>query len=515
VSATPTYGGTVVFPAHESPATFDLHWETSYAVTQPVAPIHNSLLTYDLERPGILLPDLAEEWHVSADSLTMSFRLRQGVRFHDGSPFTCRDAKSTLDKMTDGRVAIRRSELHSYASSECVDASTLVVRLKQPQASFLFALAGARFEMHKAEINAKALEYGKPRSPLARDPAAFLVGTGPFRFATWTPGVDFTAQRNPDYFKEKLPYLDGYRVVVMADLTAIFAAFRARQLTMTGIARHLEPSQAAILRRDHPEAVILTGPRNAWHNIVWNMRREPWKDVRVRRAMWLAIDQYSTITAVAEGWGSMGGWLAPHLPYALPQGALERHPFFGQDMEARRQAARRLLAEAGYPNGFKANLLVRTGPLYEAGAIANQEDLRKVGIDLTIQLLDFVAIRDRQERGDFDLYTVPSTTAIDDPDGYYSRFICANPLNYMGYCNPQFDRLFQEQAAALDITRRIELTREIERLFLEDPPDHRTYYWWQAMAHWEGLRNWHMVLGDTVFNFGRLERVWCDGGRCN
>src|SRR5438128_11821039 len=125
------------------------------------------------------------------------------------------------------------------------------MHLKEPSAVVLTMLAGAHAVMMKAGI-AERVDRKDPK---------FLIGTGPFKYKSHTPGVDFRAERNPHYWKPGVPHIDGYQAVVMADLTKIFASFRARQLTMTGIGRHLEKPEAHILKKDLPTADVDLGPR--------------------------------------------------------------------------------------------------------------------------------------------------------------------------------------------------------------------------------------------------------------
>jgi ABC-type oligopeptide transport system substrate-binding subunit len=142
---------------------------------------------------------------------------------------------------------------------------TLVLRLKRPSAVVLTMLATSSAVMMPAGI---AERVGR------KDPQ-FLVGTGPFKYKSYTPGVDFQAERNPHYWKPGLPHIAGYRAVVMGDLTKIFASFRVRQLTMTGIARHLERPEADVLHKDFPEAVVAIGPRAGWDSFVMNHSKPP------------------------------------------------------------------------------------------------------------------------------------------------------------------------------------------------------------------------------------------------
>src|SRR5262249_4632224 len=278
-----------------------------------------------------------------------------------------------------------------FDSASCPNPLTLVMHVQRPSAALVTLLAGAHAVMMPAGI-AERVDRKDPK---------FLIGTGPFKFKAYIPGVDFRAERNPHYWKPGLPYLDGYQAVVMADFTKIFAAFRARQLTMTGIARHLERPEAEILHKAFPDAVVAIGPRAGWDAFVMNLSKPPFNDPRVRKAVALATDRGKMIAIAAEGWGGIGGYIGPHTPYGLPLTVLQQSPQFGDDMAQRQAEAKRLVAEAGYATGVDVELVLRRGPMYEPGALSRQDDLKKVGINLKITLLDTAGFRDRIEKGNF------------------------------------------------------------------------------------------------------------------
>src|SRR6266446_4270094 len=377
----PSKGGTIVWAVHEGMPDFDIHYQGTYIAAQPIGPIYNGLLTFDVYDNEKIVGDLAERWEITEDGKRITFALRKGVKFHDGSNFTCADAKYSLEKLTDPKRAtplfVTIME-HAFAGATCSDNFTLVLSLKKPSAVMLTVLAGAHAVMMKAGI-AEQVDRKDPK---------FLIGTGPFKFKSYTPGVDFRAERNPHYWKPGLPHIDGYQAVVMADLTKIFASFRARQLTMTGIGRHLARPEADILQKDFPEAVVALGPRAGWDSFVMNLSKPPFKDPRVRKAVALATDREKMIAIAAEGWGVIGGYIGPHTPYGLPLTVLKQYPQFGDDMAQRQAEAKRLVAEAGYATGVDVELVLRRGPMYEPGALSRQDDLKKVGINLKITLLD-------------------------------------------------------------------------------------------------------------------------------
>jgi peptide/nickel transport system substrate-binding protein len=503
----PDQGGTVVWAVHEFMSSFDIHYDASYITGQPLAPLYNGLVTFDVYDNSKIVGDLAERWEVSHDRKRITFHLRRGVKFHDGSDFTCADAQYSLDRLADPARAYERfaSALkQTYESSRCADDVTLVVSMKRPSAGFMTFLASSVAAVMKNGIDKRA----DRKSP------AFLIGTGPFKYKSHTVGVDFQAQRNPNYWKPGVPHLDGYRSVVMSDLTKIFASFRARQITMTGIARHLERPEAEILKKEFPDAVVGLGPRACWDNYIMNVSVPPFNDVRVRKAVALATEREKMIEIAVEGWGLLGAFISPYLPFALPAEELKQFPQFQPNMDRRRAEAKRLLAEAGYAKGLTVELLLRQGPLYERGALSRQDDLKKVGITEKILLLDTAAERQRTLKGDFQVHTAPSAVQFDDPDIYLERHLCGAPSNTSRYCNPEFDKLYKMQTEEFDVKKRSEITRKMERILLQDLPDDRGYYWMSSMGYWNRVQNWPPISGTTVYNFGKFEQVWCKGGKC-
>jgi peptide/nickel transport system substrate-binding protein len=500
-------GGTIVWAVHESMPHFDIHVDNSYILAQPLGPLYNSLLTFDLYNNEKIVGDLAERWEVAPDGKQITFALRQGVKFHDASDFTCADAKYSLEKLADAKraaPALVAMMDNVFVSATCRDDLTLVMALKQPSAAILALLADAHTVMMKAGI-AEQVDRKDPK---------LLVGTGPFKYKSYTPGVEFRAERNPHYWKPGLPYIAEYQSMVMPDLTRIFASFRARQLTMTGIGRHLEPPEADVLQKDFPDAVVALGPRAGWDSFVMHHGKPPFNDPRVRKAVALATDREKMIEIGAEGWGVLGGYIGPHTPYGLPLEELKQYPQFGGDMAKRQAEAKRLLAEAGYARGLDVELVLRRGPLYERGALSRQDDLKKVGINIRITLLDTAGYRERTQKGDFQAYTVLSAVPIDEPDLYYGRLVCDSTSNLGKYCNVEFDKLFHEQSQTFDVQKRAEITRKMEHMLLQDVPDDRGFYWKSAMAYWNRVKQWPPIQGTTVYNFGKFEQVWCQGGKC-
>ena len=186
----PDNGGTIVWAVHESMPTFDLHYETTYVAAQPITPIYNGLLTFDVYKNEEIVGDLAERWEVANEGKQLTFFLRKGVKFHDGADFTCADAKYSIDKLADPKRAHRAFVAileNIYEGAKCSDDFTLVVSLKQPSAAVLTMLAGAQAVMMQAGI-AERFDRKDPK---------FLVGTGPFKFKSYTSGGRFSGRAQP------------------------------------------------------------------------------------------------------------------------------------------------------------------------------------------------------------------------------------------------------------------------------------------------------------------------------
>ncbi|MBM3223215.1 MAG: hypothetical protein FJZ47_05340 [Candidatus Tectomicrobia bacterium] len=211
----PNKGGTIIYAVHEGMPTFDIHDETTYIAAQPIGPLYNGLLTFDVYDHEKIVGDLAERWEVTLDGKQITFGLQKGVTFHDGTSLSCADAQYSIEKMSDPKrshrtfVAIMEEIV---ASATCTDDMTLVVTLKKPSAAIVTVLAGAHAVVMKAGI-AEQIDRKDPK---------FLVGTGPFKFKSYTPGVDFRAEQNPHYWKPGLPYLER-----ISQMTGAFTGNRA------------------------------------------------------------------------------------------------------------------------------------------------------------------------------------------------------------------------------------------------------------------------------------------------
>ena len=218
----PRSGGELVFTVGGTPPSYDGHRETTFAMLHPIAPHYSTLLRFDPQNYPRIVGDVAESWTISRDGLNYTFKIRRGIRFHDGSELTSRDVKATYDKIIfppEGVVSARQASYELVKSIEAPDPQTVVFRLKHLSASFLANLASPWNFIYKADI-------------LAKDPRWYeknIMGTGPFTFGEYVAGSHWVGKKNPNYFMKDRPYIDGYKAIVVRDTAPRVAAVRSGQ----------------------------------------------------------------------------------------------------------------------------------------------------------------------------------------------------------------------------------------------------------------------------------------------
>ncbi len=499
----PRRGGVLNFIVSAEPPSFDAHRETTFAVIHPVRPHYNLLVKFDPLNYPQVVPDLAESWRVSEDGLTYTFRVRSGVRFHDGSLLTSRDVKASLDKIIfppQGVVSARQAAYEMVESISAPDPRTVVIRLKWASPSFLQNLASPFNWIYKAEI-------------LERDPRWYernVMGTGPFRFKEYVRGSHWEGVRFENYWKRGRPYLDGYRALFISSPAAQTAAIRSGQALVEF--RGFSPAQ-----RD--EVVQALGDRVVVQESGWlcnllvvpNARRRPFDDARVRRALTLAVDRWGGSRALSQisFLGPVGGVMRPGGPYATPEAELQRLAGFGRDIQAARQEARRLLREAGVPEGFEFTLKNRNIPMpYQPGGIYLIDQWRQVGLNPRHVIQETGPYLADLRAGNYDVAVDFTCDFYDDPDVQLAKFLSADrsPANYAGYTDRLLDGLYRQQSRERNPQRRLQIVRQFERRVLSDRAYQYHLLWWRRIVpHWKRLQGYKVGPSHYLED---LEEMW-------
>jgi peptide/nickel transport system substrate-binding protein len=499
---TPRRGGVLLAVIGADAPGLDPHQEQTFATLQPVAPLYSTLLQIDPYSYPNIIGDVASEWKISPDGLTYTFKIFPGIKFHDGSPLTAADVKATYDKIIfppDGVRSIRKSFYSAVASVEAPDPSTVVFKLKFPSASLLSGLASPWNVIF-------------PKKYLDTDPNYFkknVVGSGPFKLKSYTRGSTFEGERNPDYFVKDRPYLDGYKFFISTETSVRAAAIRSGRAHIEF--RNLPNTEAESIKKQLGDKVVVQQtPFVIQFGIAINNTVKPFTDVRVRKALTLGIDRYTggKVLHNLTGLRDAGAHTRPGTEWAIPQTELEKFPGFWRDADKSRAEARRLLAEAGYPNGFKLVLKNRNIKLpYQDWAVYVVQEWRKIGIEAEHRPLETASwYAEGRDQGNFEVIIYPAGAYIDDPDQLLYQYITGSPSNWGRFSNPAIDDLYSRQSRTLDPVERRKLVIELQKIILENAYHMPGLWWSRNVVHWAKVKNW--VAPPSHFTNQKLQDVW-------
>jgi peptide/nickel transport system substrate-binding protein len=499
---TPRRGGVLLAVIGADPPSLDPHQESTFANIQLVAPLYSTLLQIDPYSYPKIVGDAATEWKISPDGLTYTFKIRQGVRFHDGSPLTAADVKATYDKIVSpptGVLSIRKNAYTELASIEVPDPSTVVFRLKFPSASLLNNLASPWNVIY-------------PKTYLDKDPNYFktnVMGSGPFRFKAYTRGATFEGVRNPDYFVKDRPYLEGYKFFISPETSVRAAAIRSGRAYIEF--RDLPNAEAEAIKKQLGDKIVIqTTPMTGQFGIAINNAAKPFNDVRVRKAVTLGLDRYTAgkVLYGITGLKLVGGLMRPGSEWAMPEAELQKLPGFWTDAEKSRAEAKRLLAEAGYPNGLKVTLKNRNVKLpYQDFAVFAIQEWRRIGIEAENRPLETASwFNDGQNTGNFELIVAPTVEFMDDPDQFLGRYVTGSTQNWGRYSDPRLDDLFSRQARTLEPAERQKLVNEIQKVVLENAYYMPGLWWMRNVVHWAKVKNY--VAPPSHYTNQKLQDVW-------
>jgi peptide/nickel transport system substrate-binding protein len=393
-----------------------------------------------IDRHGKLVPWLAERWHTS-DNRNYTFFLKKGVRFHNGRELKAADVKYVFDR------AMNPETKHPYprdydAIGDIIvrDDYTITFALKSINANFLHNVARQGSVIYPRE----AVETMKSHP----------IGTGPFRFERWGRGDRIVLTRNPDYHVKGLPRLDRVTYRFISDPNAVLAALKAGDVDASLFG--LGPEHVQDIQRDARFQVIVGDTTNDVI-MAMNNARKPYADVRVRRAITQGINKQEVLKGAMFGMGKvLGSNVDPLHPYYVDMsGAVPYDP----------ARARKLLAEAGYPNGF--DTVLKVAPQYYYTVRSGEviaENLKKIGVNVKIEQIEWGQWISRVYReADYDLTIIGHAEAWDIKN-------YANPKYYFRYDSPQFQGLFKKSEVTLDDRARRELFVQMQKLMAEDAP---------------------------------------------
>jgi peptide/nickel transport system substrate-binding protein len=513
----PVYGGILKRAHPTDPAGFDPIQDTSITTLFLIAPIYSQLIRFDPEAGfDRLIPELAESWDLSGDGKRLTFTLRSGVSWHDGEPFTSADVKSHFDRLISppkGLFSAQRAPFLHVTSIEAPDPATVAFNTAFATAPFVASFAGGHFMVVSKHVMERETR-DDPRG-LRKRPEA-LVGTGPFAFAEYEPGVAFRVRKSDGYWDEGKPYLDGIDYIIIRDAATRAGALAAGQVHMSAQGSpSLSPAQAQQIQQDQGDEILLERVRGPfWMGAAFNATRPPFDDARVRRALSLAVDRQAYRATVSGGdrygVGVVGGISPPHTTFALSQEELLALPGYRQPKAGDLEEARRLLAEAGHGAGLDTSIVVRGDvPLWVDSAVFFQEQWAKIGVNARVETVEFAGSIQRMLRGDFDIRIGGIAFNLSDPNQVlFAPFSSGGP-NFLYYPkDAEVDRLLDAQRGELDPVRRRRLSQEAERRLLQEVVPavvgHYSIYNYGTRRVVGGWKAYDYML----YNQHRMDGVW-------
>ena len=386
---------------------------------------------------GSVVPGLAESWEISEDGLTYTFKLREGVTFHDGTTMDAEDVKFTLDRINAEDSANAQKALYAAISQvNVIDPQTVEVKLSEPNGNMLFNLAWG-----DAVIVAPETVEAIKQTP---------IGTGAFKFENWNQGDKITLTRNDDYWGEA-PALVSATFKFISDPTAAFASVMAEDVDVfTGFPA---PENIPQFEAD-PRFQVLIGSTEGETILSINNKREPFDNVKVREAVAHAIDRQAIIDGAMFGYGTpIGTHFAPHNPDYVDLAEMSSY-----DPEK----SKALLAEAGFPDGFETTLHLPPPSYARRGGEIIAAQLAEVGIKAQITNVEWAQWLETVFKGkDFGLSIVSHTEPMDIN-------IYANPDYYFQYDNAEFQSLITEFNKTAEPAARTEMLAKAQRMIAED-----------------------------------------------
>jgi peptide/nickel transport system substrate-binding protein len=410
---------------------------------------YNQLVRFEPDMTPV--PELAESWQVSPDGLTWTFKLRQGVKFHDGQEFTSADVKFTFDRLLE-KSASGKSDFIAVDKVEPVGKYGVKFVTKEPFAALVAALGGFwGFIVSEAGVKKGGGDLNK-----------IAMGTGPFMLEDWKVEQQMVFKKNPNYFKKGQPYVDELIVRVIPDEANIVAALRTGQIHHAFI----EDNKNYNLLKEEKTLTGYRSSRLGYDYLNMSANRGPLGDVRVRQAISYAIDRSQVMRVATAGFGRLTApATAPMKQWQIPEEQWMK--YYKPDVDR----AKKLMAEAGQANGFTVKcMVIPTFPTMMSGAPVIAQQLKRIGITMEIEQVEYAIWIKRWQAHDFDM-TLNSTPGYADPDVAFFRALHSTKgQNWNSWKVPEVDALLEEGRKTMDPKKRKEVYDRVQIAILENVP---------------------------------------------
>jgi peptide/nickel transport system substrate-binding protein len=505
----PKTGGILRMYHRDSPASASIHEEATFSTNVPFMGVFNNLVLYKQNMPQnsleTIVPELALSWAWSADNTKLTFKLRQGVKWHDGKPFTSQDVKCTFDMLMGKSANKFRKNPRQNWYDNVTEVTTngdfeATFALKRPQPALPALLASGYTPIYPCHVTPAQMRVHP-------------IGTGPFRFVEFKQNESIKIARNSDYWKKDRPFLDGIEFTIIPNRSTALLAFIAGNFDMTF------PTEVTIqmlkdVKAQAPNAICEVKPTNVSTNLIVNREKPPFDNPDIRHAMALTIDHKAFIDILFEGQADMGGAMLP-LPegvWGMPAEMRKTLPGYDPDVQKNRAEARKLMEKAGYGPNKRLALKVSTRNIaqYRDPAVILIDQLKEIYVDGELEPVETGVWFSKVARKDYSIGLNLTGNAVDDPDqSFYENYACGSERNYTQYCNKDLQKLFDQQSAETDQNKRKQMVWEIEKQLAEDVARPIIFYSRTATC-WRPQVKDLTIMVNSSYNGFRWEDVWLD-----
>jgi len=502
-------GGVLKIQHFDSPASMSIHEESTRAALQPMMAVFNNLVMYrqDVAQNSLqaIEPDLATGWNWSEDGKELTFPLHQGVKWHDGKPFTGADVKCTWDLLMGAgsdklRVNPRKPWYSNVESVTTNGGYEVTFHLKRPQPWLLTLLASGWSPIYPCHVP-------------ARDMRQRPIGTGPFKFVEFKPNEHIKVVRNPDYWKKDRPYLDGIDFTIMREVGPRNLAFFAGNFDV-GSPYAVTPPMLADFKAQAPQAICEMTGVNVPRTMLINIHKAPFDNPELRRAMTLAIDREAFSTIINGGVRHVGATMMPppNGIWGMPEEKLKALPGYDPDVAKNRAEARKIMEKLGYgpDKPLVTKISTRDIPTWRQPAVLLNSQLKEIYIESEIEIVDTTQWYPKVTRRDYAIGATPIETGVDDPDQmFYENFYTDAVRNYSGYSDPEFDKLVDQQSLEVDPEKRKQIVWQIERKLADAAVRPVLFYPVGASCKQRYVKGL-TIMANSIYNGWRMEDVWLD-----
>jgi peptide/nickel transport system substrate-binding protein len=502
-------GGVLRIPLGTSIASVSIHEESTIVVLGPMMGVFNNLVMFDQHVPqntlSSIVPDLASSWSWSEDGKELTFKLRDGVKWHDGKPFTAADVKCTFDLLQGTakerlRGNPRKGWYHNLDKVTANGDFEAVFHLKRPQPALLTLLASGYSPIYPCHV---------PPAQMRLHP----IGTGPFKFVEYKPNEHIKVVKNPDYWKKGRPYLDAIEYKIVPNVSTASLGFVAGNYDVTW-PYSVRPPLMRDIKSQAPNAVCEMRTNNGTTNLLLNRDKPPLDNAELRKALALTIDRKSFIDIITEGQAKIGAAMLapPEGQWGMPEEMLRMIAGYDPDVQKNRAEAREIMKKLGYGPDKKLELKVSTRNVasFRDPAVILIDQLKEVYVDAVLETIESANWHSKVTRKDYTVALNNTGNGVDDPDqNLYENYSCGSPRNYSGYCNKELDKKFDEQSMMTDQQARKKLVWEIDKKLQEDGARPIIFHTRNATCMQPYVKGVTLMV-NSIYNGWRFEDVWLD-----